>query len=139
MFNGLYIILIICYNFINTSKGSIISFSREDPVYAIGIVSKMVGLHQQTLRNYERWNLIVPYRSPGGTRYYSIVDIEKIEKVKDWIDKFGINRAGIEIITELMKQILGLENKINFLESELLRYKSRGYMKELPERNEKYI
>ncbi|NCG35053.1 MAG: MerR family transcriptional regulator [Dehalococcoidales bacterium] len=95
----------------------------------------MVGLHQQTLRNYERWNLIVPYRSPGGTRYYSVIDIEKIEKVKDWIDKFGINRAGIEIITELMKEILELENKNNFLESELLRYKSRGYMKELPERN----
>jgi MerR family transcriptional regulator, heat shock protein HspR len=99
----------------------------------------MVGLHQQTLRNYERWNLIVPYRSPGGTRYYSVIDIEKIEKVKDWIDKFGINRAGIEIITELMKEILELENKNNFLESELLRYKSRGYMKELPERNERYV
>ncbi|MDG2101733.1 MAG: MerR family transcriptional regulator [Dehalococcoidia bacterium] len=103
------------------------------------MVSKMVGLHQQTLRNYERWNLIVPYRSPGGTRYYSVIDIEKIEKVKDWIDKFGINRAGIEIITELMKEILELENKNNFLESELLRYKSRGYMKELPERNERYV
>lgn len=99
----------------------------------------MVGLHQQTLRNYERWNLIVPYRSPGGTRYYSVIDIEKIEKVKDWIEKFGINRAGIEIITELMKEILELENKNNFLESELLRYKSRGYMKELPERNERYV
>ena len=96
-------------------------------------------MHQQTLRNYERWNLIVPYRSPGGTRYYSVIDIEKIEKVKDWIDKFGINRAGIEIITELMKEILELENKNNFLESELLRYKSRGYMKELPERNERYV
>tara|TARA_B110000438_G_scaffold226686_1_gene220981 strand:+ start:4514 stop:4813 length:300 start_codon:yes stop_codon:yes gene_type:complete len=99
----------------------------------------MVGLHQQTLRNYERWNLIIPYRSPGGTRYYSVIDIEKIEKVKDWIDKFGINRAGIEIITELMKEILELENKNNFLESELLRYKSRGYIKELPERNERYV
>ena len=99
----------------------------------------MVGLHQQTLRNYERWNLIIPYRSPGGTRYYSIIDIEKIEKVKDWIEKFGINRAGIEIITELMKEILELENKVNFLQSELVRYKSRGYMKELPERNERYV
>lgn len=99
----------------------------------------MVGLHQQTLRNYERWNLIVPYRSPGGTRYYSVIDIEKIEKVKDWIEKFGINRAGIEIITELMKEILDLENKINFLESELLRYKSRGSLRELPERNKRYI
>jgi MerR family transcriptional regulator/heat shock protein HspR len=99
----------------------------------------MVGLHQQTLRNYERWNLIIPYRSPGGTRYYSVIDIEKIEKVKDWIEKFGINRAGIEIITELMKEILDLENKVNFLESELLRYKSRGYLRELPERNKRYI
>tara|TARA_B110000438_G_scaffold226687_1_gene220992 strand:+ start:4507 stop:4806 length:300 start_codon:yes stop_codon:yes gene_type:complete len=99
----------------------------------------MVGLHQQTLRNYERWNLIIPYRSPGGTRYYSVIDIEKIEKVKDWIEKFGINRAGIEIITELMKEILELENKVNFLQSELVRYKSRGYMKELPERNERYV
>tara|TARA_B110000263_G_scaffold246092_1_gene256634 strand:- start:944 stop:1243 length:300 start_codon:yes stop_codon:yes gene_type:complete len=99
----------------------------------------MVGLHQQTLRNYERWNLIVPYRSPGGTRYYSVIDIEKIEKVKDWIEKFGINRAGIEIITELMKEILDLESKINFLESELLRYKSRGSLRELPERNKRYI
>ena len=90
-------------------------------------------MHQQTLRNYERWDLVVPFRSPGGTRYYSIIDIEKIEKVKDWIDKFGINRAGIEIITDLLKQINELEKKNSFLESELIRYTSRGSMKELPE------
>ena len=96
-------------------------------------------MHQQTLRNYERWNLVIPYRSPGGTRYYSIIDIEKIEKVKDWIEKFGINRAGIEIITDLMKEISDLEQKISYLESELIRYKSRGSMKELPERNRRFL
>ena len=128
-----------CYNKSYTSKVNQISLSREDPVYGIGIVSKIVGLHQQTLRNYERWNLIVPFRSPGGTRYYSIIDIEKIEKVKDWLEKFGINRAGIEIITELMKEINDLESKIEFLESELMRFKSRGTMKELPEKNRRYL
>ena len=96
-------------------------------------------MHQQTLRNYERWNLVIPYRSPGGTRYYSIIDIEKIEKVKDWIEKFGINLAGIEIITDLMKEISDLEEKISYLESELIRYKSRGSMKELPERNRRFL
>ena len=96
-------------------------------------------MHQQTLRNYERWNLVIHYRSPGGTRYYSIIDIEKIEKVKDWIEKFGINRAGIEIITDLMKEISDLEEKISYLESELIRYKSRGSMKELPERNRRFL
>ena len=125
--------------FYYTSKGNIISFSREEPVYAIGIVSKTVGLHQQTLRNYERWNLVVPFRSPGGTRYYSVIDIEKIEKLKNWIEKFGINRAGIEIITDLLKEINDLEKKNNFLESELIRYKSRGLLKELPETNRRNL
>ena len=96
-------------------------------------------MHQQTLRNYERWNLVIPFRSPGGTRYYSIVDIEKIEKVKDWIEKFGINRAGIEIITDLLKEINELEKKNNFLESELIRFKSRGSMMELPENNRRQL
>jgi len=77
----------------------------------------------------------VPFRSPGGTRYYSVIDIEKIEKVKDWIEKFGINRAGIEIITDLLKEINELEKKNNFLESELMRFKSRGSLRELPEKN----
>ena len=77
----------------------------------------------------------MPFRSPGGTRYYSVIDIEKIEKVKDWIEKFGINRAGIEIITDLLKEINELEKKNNFLESELMRFKSRGSLRELPEKN----
>jgi len=64
-----------------------------------------------------------------------VIDIEKIEKVKDWIEKFGINRAGIEIITDLLKEINELEKKNIFLESELMRYKSRGSLRELPERN----
>ena len=107
----------------------------NDPCYVISIASRLVGLHQQTLRNYERWGLVVPQRSPGGTRYYSVVDIERIEKIKDWIDKFGINRAGIEIITELIKEISSLENKIEYLETELSRFKTRGINRELLERN----
>ena len=107
----------------------------NDPCYVISIASRLVGLHQQTLRNYERWGLVVPQRSPGGTRYYSVVDIERIEKIKDWIDKFGINRAGIEIITELIKEISSLENKIKYLETELSRFKTRGINRELLERN----
>ena len=99
----------------------------------------MVGLHQQTLRNYERWSLVIPFRSPGGTRYYSVLDIEKIEKIKDWIEKFGINRAGIEIITNLINEINELEAKIDFLKTELIRYKSRGSLKELPEKNRRYL
>ena len=61
----------------------------------------------------------------------------QIFQIKD--DYLGINRAGIEIITELMKEINDLESKIEFLESEVMRFKSRGTMKELPEKNRRYL
>ena len=46
------------------------TMGHNDPVFAIGIVAQMCGVHQQTLRNYERWELVIPRRSSGGTRLY---------------------------------------------------------------------
>ena len=33
------------------------TMGHNDPVFAIGIVAQICGVHQQTLRNYERWEL----------------------------------------------------------------------------------
>lgn len=98
-----------------------ISFDRDEPVFAIGIVARRVGVHQQTLRNYERWGLVVPTRSNGGTRYYSIRDIEKIEKIREWIDVLGINRAGVEVMTRLLKRITELEQQVHDLRVEIIK------------------
>ena len=97
------------------------SFGRDEPVFAIGIVARRVGVHQQTLRNYERWGLVVPMRSGGGTRYYSIRDIEKIEKIREWIDVLGINRAGVEVMTRLLKRIADLEQEVRELKVQLVK------------------
>ena len=43
---------------------------ENEPVYAIGVVSRIIGVHQQTIRNYERCGLVIPSRSMGGRRYY---------------------------------------------------------------------
>ncbi len=97
------------------------SFGRDEPVFAIGIVARRVGVHQQTLRNYERWGLVIPTRSGGGTRYYSIRDIEKIEKIREWIDVLGINRAGVEVMTRLLKRISDLEHEVNELKLQIVK------------------
>ena len=88
------------------------SFGRDEPVFAIGIVARRIGVHQQTLRNYERWGLVMPRRSGGGTRYYSVRDIEKIEKIREWIEVLGINRAGVEVMTRLLRRIAELEQEV---------------------------
>ncbi len=97
------------------------TFGRDEPVFAIGIVARRIGVHQQTLRNYERWGLVVPMRSGGGTRYYSIRDIEKIEKIREWIDVLGINRAGVEVMTRLLKRIADLEQEVRDLKIRIVK------------------
>jgi MerR family transcriptional regulator/heat shock protein HspR len=99
------------------------SFGRDEPLFAIGIVARRVGVHQQTLRNYERWGLVVPNRSGGGTRYYSVKDIERIEKIREWIDVLGINRAGVEVMTRLLRRISELEQEVRDLKIDAVKSK----------------
>ena len=41
---------------------------NDEPCFTIGVVKQMVGLHDQTLRHYERMGLIRPQRSGGNIR-----------------------------------------------------------------------
>jgi MerR family transcriptional regulator/heat shock protein HspR len=100
------------------------TFGRDEPVFAIGIVARRVGVHQQTLRNYERWGLVMPRRSGGGTRYYSVRDIEKIEKIREWIEVLGINRAGVEVMTRLLRRIAELEQEVADLKLAVIKAKT---------------
>ena len=53
------------------------SHPMDEPCYAISVAAKLVNLHPQTLRHYERLGLVSPYRSPGARRLYSPRDIER--------------------------------------------------------------
>ena len=80
----------------------------DEPCFTIGVVEQMVGLHQQTLRHYERIGLVRPHRSAGKIRRYSARDLERIALIKRWIEDFGVNLAGVEIMlnmTERMEQL----------------------------------
>jgi MerR family transcriptional regulator/heat shock protein HspR len=93
----------------------------NDPVFAIGIVARLCGVHQQTLRNYERWELVVPQRSNGGTRLYSNRDVEMIQQILRWKEELGLNLAGIEVMSKLMNRIGNLEEHVRNLTVEVVR------------------
>jgi len=97
------------------------TMGHNDPVFAIGIVARICGVHQQTLRNYERWELVVPRRSSGGTRLYSNRDVELIQQILRWKDELGLNLAGIEVMSKLMNRIDSLEEHVRDLTVEIVK------------------
>ncbi len=86
---------------------------EEKPLYVISIVSDLLGLHPQTLRQYERLGFIEPSRTIGNTRLYSENDIEQLKKIILLTRENGVNLAGVEIILQMQKEIDILNEQIN--------------------------
>ena len=95
----------------------------REPCYVISIAARMVGVHAQTLRYYERAGIIEPSRSQGNQRLYSERDIARLQQIKTLVDDLGINLAGVEIILRLTKRISEMENQIKGLEAQVSRLK----------------
>ena len=105
---------------------------RRDVRFTISIAAEMVNVHAQTLRHYERIGLIAPKRSEGKIRYYTLEDIELLDKIKNLIEEKKVNLAGVEAILDLQQQMVemraGLEQQMEQLrqdyEAEIARLKS---------------
>ncbi|MDE2779794.1 MAG: MerR family transcriptional regulator [Chloroflexota bacterium] len=89
--------------------------NSEEPCFVISIAARMVGLHAQTLRYYERVGLIWPSRSNGRQRLYSEADIERLRRIKTLTEDLGMNLAGAEVALKLMARIEELEQEIRSL------------------------
>jgi MerR family transcriptional regulator/heat shock protein HspR len=74
---------------------------NDRPLYMISVAAELAGVHPQTLRIYERRQLVNPNRSAGNTRLYSDADIERLRLIQHLTQDEGINLAGVIRIIEL--------------------------------------
>jgi MerR family transcriptional regulator, heat shock protein HspR len=95
------------------------AIDNDEPCYVISVAAKMVGMHQQTLRYYERAGVIEPSRSRGNIRLYSQSDIARLRQIQQLIGDFGVNLAGAEVILKLRDHIVRLEQEIEGLRQQL--------------------
>tara|TARA_B100000745_G_C20016964_1_gene345681 strand:+ start:52 stop:387 length:336 start_codon:yes stop_codon:yes gene_type:complete len=100
----------------------------NDPCFVISVAARMVRVHTQTLRYYEREGLLEPARSRGNIRLYSQKDIEKLRSIKSLTDELGINLAGVQVVMRLMERISGLEKQVLNLNQQLLQIKNTRRM-----------
>jgi MerR family transcriptional regulator, heat shock protein HspR len=95
---------------------------KKQPVFMISVVSRMLNVHPQTLRLYEREGLVTPYRTKR-TRIYSQEDVEKLAMILRLTRELGVNRSGVEIILRLRHRIEAFqketEEMMHFLEEDI--------------------
>ena len=74
------------------------------PRYDVTEAARLAGVHEQTLRHYERLGLITPARKnarPRSPRLYSDTDVERAAHIRRLVDDLGVNLAGVETILHM--------------------------------------
>lgn len=89
--------------------------SYDEPVYLISVVAKILDIHPQTLRQYEKEGLIEPSRTDGKMRLYSQRDMDKIKTILKLTRDLGVNLAGVDIILRLKERMDELDSNISDL------------------------
>ncbi|MCD6302517.1 MAG: helix-turn-helix transcriptional regulator [Anaerolineae bacterium] len=97
------------------------AYLDDEPCYFISIAARMVSLHPQTLRYYERIGLVKPSRTRGQTRLYSQKDIERLRKITRLTDELGVNLAGVEVILNMTRRIEELQQELDRVQREAAR------------------
>jgi MerR family transcriptional regulator/heat shock protein HspR len=84
---------------------------KKAMTYTIGIVADTYGIHQQTLRLYEREGLLEPSRSKGNTRLYTDEDLVRLELILSLTRDLGVNLAGVAVILDLLGRMDSLQRE----------------------------
>jgi MerR family transcriptional regulator/heat shock protein HspR len=83
-----------------------------EPVFIISVAARLLEMHPQTLRKYEREGLIAPSRTSGKFRLYSDEDLERLRQVKYLVGERGLNLAGVQLALEATEQIRSLQARL---------------------------
>ena len=77
-------------------------------VYIISVAARIVEMHPQTLRKYERIGLVSPFRTGGMLRLYSEEDLARLRLIKHLVGDLGLNLSGVELVLAIFNRLLKL-------------------------------
>ncbi len=79
--------------------------SIDDEFFFISVAARMLGMHPQTLRKYERLGLVQPGRTIGSMRVYSRGELERLKAIKRLVGDAGINLAGVQRLLSIAEVV----------------------------------
>ncbi len=90
-------------------------------VYIISVAARILAMHPQTLRKYERLGLVRPSRTVGMLRLYSERDIARLELIKYLVGDLGLNLAGVRMAMRLFNQLLAVRERLPAVQGQSMR------------------
>lgn len=78
---------------------------EEDDLYFISMAARLLDMHPQTLRKYERLGLVRPTRTIGSMRVYSHDELERLRLIKHLVEDVGVNLAGVQRLLTIAESV----------------------------------
>ena len=77
-----------------------------DPdLYLISTAARLLDMHPQTLRKYERLGLVRPPRTVGSMRVYTSDEMERLRLIKHLVEEAGVNLAGVQRLLSIAESV----------------------------------
>ncbi|HSL21063.1 MAG TPA: MerR family transcriptional regulator [Vicinamibacterales bacterium] len=74
-------------------------------IYLISMAARLLDMHPQTLRKYERLGLVRPSRTMGSMRVYTQEELERLRLIKRLVDEMGVNLAGVQRLLDVAEVV----------------------------------
>lgn len=84
----------------------------SEGLYVISVASRLLQLHPQTLRKYERVGFVAPSRTTGNLRLYSSEDIDRLRQIKHLVEERGVNLAGVEMALDVARTVRSIQDEL---------------------------
>jgi MerR family transcriptional regulator, heat shock protein HspR len=77
----------------------------DHDLYFISMAARLLDMHPQTLRKYERLGLVRPTRTVGSMRVYSRDELQRLKLIKYLVDEQGVNLAGVQRLLNIAEAV----------------------------------
>ena len=85
----------------------------EHDLYFISMAARLLDMHPQTLRKYERLGLVRPTRTIGSMRVYSRDELDRLKLIKRLVEDEGVNLAGVQRLLSIAEAVQRLRPLMN--------------------------
>jgi MerR family transcriptional regulator/heat shock protein HspR len=77
----------------------------EQDLYFISMAARLLDMHPQTLRKYERLGLVRPTRTVGSMRLYTRDELDRLRLIKHLVEDGGVNLAGVQRLLSIAEVV----------------------------------
>jgi MerR family transcriptional regulator, heat shock protein HspR len=77
----------------------------QSDLYFISMAARLLNMHPQTLRKYERLGLVTPTRTVGSMRLYTSDELDRLRLIKHLVDEVGVNLAGVQRLLSIAESV----------------------------------